>query len=91
MSSWDYLAALGYISSISFVDKEDLKNFIHSAEYQSMGNVDKNKVLGKRMASALPFSLSSETGILKYLMIQFIFRFDGLSDELRKSIEKTLI
>ena len=91
MSSLEYLATLGYISSISVVDKEDIKNFIHSAEYQSMGNLEKNKVLGKKMASALPFSLYSEIGIWVYLMIQFSFRFYGLSDEMRKSIEETLI
>ena len=43
------------------------------------------------MASALPFSLYSEIGIWVYLMIQFSFRFYGLSDEMRKSIEETLI
>ena len=48
MSSLEYLATLGYISSIAVVDKEDIKNFIHSAEYQSMGNLEKNKVLGKK-------------------------------------------
>lgn len=91
MSSVDYIAAFGYISSISDVYKENIKNFVHSAEYQSLSNVDKNKVLGKKMASALPFSLFSKFGIFKYLMIQFSFRVDGVSDEMRKSIEKILI
>lgn len=95
------IAIVGGLVKMTRDDYKDVMKLVHPSEYKNMSKSEKNKRLGKELASSLPFTLLLDAIPIgadirtfafplgtRSLYYQYLWRTNGTTDELREAIEK---
>lgn len=84
------IAAVGIVAKSADNTAKDLRELVHSYEYQRMSNLGKEKAIGKILANSVAFNGAVAAMVtLGVGVVQVKFRTVGVSKTVREFVEKT--
>lgn len=83
------VAGIVFLANKGYDEVSDLKELVTSDAYKAMSSSDRNKRLGKELASsfALNVALGALASPFAVAYAQYKWRTDGTSDSIRKAVE----